>query len=153
MIDMPWWQGVFTYENYNRVITEGSELKVSISPFENFEAYATYTHLRAVEYDPSQQTWKKLARRPEFSYTTGFKSQYKRLKFSAWAEHYSDRIDGSGEILRAFTTYNCYASYQLNDRVNFYLKGVNLTDKDYELAYGYNTMGRAFFAGVNLTFK
>jgi len=36
--------------------------------------------------------------------------------------------------------------------VELYAKGVNLTDKDYELAYGYNTMGRALFVGTNFTF-
>ncbi|ADY72767.1 TonB-dependent receptor plug [Desulfurobacterium thermolithotrophum DSM 11699] len=137
------WTG--SYRNVNKATTEGAEVKINADITDWLNVYGTYTHLH---------TSKDLrARRPEISYTLGFNSVYQKIKFSAWAEHYSDREDSNGKTLPSFTTYNCYASYQLNDRVNFYLKGINLTDKDYELAYGYNTMGRAFFAGVNLNFR
>jgi len=141
MID--WYSG--NYRNIHRAITEGAELKFNVNVKGWLDVYGTYTHLHTSE--------NLRARRPEFSYTVGLDTHYQKVKFSAWALHYSDREDSNGKTLGGFTTFNCYASYQLSNRVNFYLKGVNLTDKDYELAYGYNTMGRALFAGVNVSFK
>jgi vitamin B12 transporter len=134
-----------TYYNAGSGTTEGTEIKLKSKITDWLNFYGTYTHLHTSE--------NLKARRPEISYTAGLNTHYEKIKLSVWADHYSHREDTGGQALSSFTTYNCYASYQLNDRVNFYLKGVNLTDKDYELAYGYNTMGRAFFAGVNLTFK
>ena len=140
--------GKYVYMNSGKVITEGTELKLDMYIFKNLQVFGTYTHLRV----SSESVAAKL-KKPKYSYNVGFNTNYQKLKFSLWVEHYSHREDIGGQELPSFTTYNCYASYQLNDRVNFYLKGVNLTDKDYELAYGYNTMGRAFFAGVNVNFK
>jgi vitamin B12 transporter len=141
MID--WYSG--TYRNVYKAITEGAELKFNVNVKGWLDLYGTYTHLHTSE--------NLRARRPEFSYTFGLNTYYKKVNFSAWVLHYADREDSNGKTLPGFTTFNCYASYQLSNRVNFYLKGINLTDKDYELAYGYNTMGRALFAGVEVSFK
>ncbi len=138
------------YRNYKKAITEGTEVKLSVKPCRYFSIFGNYTHTRAKEFNGV--SWSKLARRPKFNYTIGIKSGYKNVKFSVWALHYSDREDSNGKTLGGFTTYNCYVSYALNDRVNIYAKGVNLTDKDYELAYGYNTMGRALFVGTDFRF-
>ncbi|WP_456435324.1 TonB-dependent receptor plug domain-containing protein, partial [Thermovibrio ammonificans] len=146
MIDMPWCDGVYKYVNYAKVITEGAELTFNANITRSFSVFANYTHLRAVKYNNLVHSWSRLLRRPKFSYTLGFNTKYDKLSFSAWALHYSDR-DGFRLVnwqctdvhLGGFTTYNFYASYALNDRVKLYAKGVNLTDKKYYLAYGYNT--------------
>ncbi len=151
LIDWSW--TTYKYENTGKALTEGVELKGEVELAGFLTLFGNYTHLRAKEYDPSTGSWEKLARRPEFSYTLGFKSSYGKLSFSAWALHYSDREDSNGKTLGGFTTYNCYASYRLWDNLELYAKGVNLTDKDYELAYGYNTMGRALFVGAIYSFK
>jgi vitamin B12 transporter len=74
------------------------------------------------------------------------------VKASVWALHYSDREDSNGETLGGFTTLNCYASYTLKNGIEVYAKGFNITNEDYELAYGYNTMGRSLFVGANYSF-
>ncbi len=152
LIDMPWWQRVYTYKNYNKAITEGAEVKSSLRLTEGVSLYGSYTHLRAKDYNPITKSWERLARRPKFSYTLGFKGRMSRVSFSTWLLHYSDREDGN-HTLGGFTTYNCYLSYPVNEKVKIYLKGYNLTDKKYELAYGYNTMGRALFVGTTFTFR
>ncbi|WP_456455005.1 TonB-dependent receptor plug domain-containing protein [Thermovibrio sp.] len=152
LIDMPWWQGVYTYKNYNRAITEGVEVKGSLKLTNQLSLYGSYTHLRAKEFNPATNSWERLDRRPKFSYTLGFKGKLSKVNFSAWLLHYSDRED-AGHTLGGFTTYNCYLSYSLTKKTKVYLKGYNLTDKKYELAYGYNTMGRALFVGTTFTFR
>ncbi len=152
LIDMPWWQGIYTYKNYNKAITEGAEVKGSLRLTEGVSLYGSYTHLRAKDYNPATNSWERLARRPKFSYTLGLKGKIGKVNLSTWLLHYSDREDGS-HTLGGFTTYNCYLSYPVNEKVKIYLKGYNLTDKKYELAYGYNTMGRALFVGTTFTFR
>jgi len=153
LIDMPWWQGIYTYTNYNRAITEGAEVDAKVKVLENLTLFGNYTHLRAKDYDPTTGSWERLARRPEFSYTVGVEGKFMGVKASLWALHYSDREDANGETLGGFTTLNCYASYRFKNGVEVYAKGFNLTDEDYELAYGYNTMGRALFVGASYSFR
>jgi vitamin B12 transporter len=153
LIDMPWWQGIYTYTNYNKAVTEGAELKFKVQLTKGLNLFGNYTHLRAKEFNPDKGSWEKLARRPKFTYTLGFNEKLGKLELSAWALHYSDREDSNGKGLGGFTTYNCYLSYSVSDSLKLYLKGMNLTDKDYELAYGYNTMGRALFVGASYSFK
>jgi vitamin B12 transporter len=140
------------YQNANKGITEGMEVKLSFKVLQELDIFGSYTHQRLSGDDAF------VLRRPEDSYVFGFNIKRGDFKFSFWGEHYSSRKDKDFSSnhyvsLSPFTTYNCYASYQLNNRVNFYLKGINLTDKNYELAYGYNTMGRALFAGVKVSFE
>ena len=152
LIDMPWWQGVYKYTNYNKALTEGVEIKGKVEVIENLSLFGSYTHLRAKDYKPGSG-WEKLARRPEFSYTVGVEGKFKGVKTSLWALHYSDREDSNGKTLGGFTTVNCYVSYEFKGGLELYAKGINLTDEDYQLAYGYNTMGRALFVGLNYAFK
>ncbi|HPS58881.1 MAG TPA: TonB-dependent receptor [Spirochaetota bacterium] len=42
--------------------------------------------------------------------------------------------------------------YSFNETLTITLRGENLTDADYMDTYGYNTYGRSFFGGVELTF-
>ena len=158
------WNGIvadnFRWINNQKVLTEGAELGAKLKPLSFLELYGNYTHLRAKEFDGS--SWKKLPRRPKFTYTLGFNAYYGKLSFSAWALHYSDREDvyykppqyivKEIKTLGGFTTYNCYASYEVAKGVKLFAKGVNLTDKRYQLAYGYNAMGRALFVGSSFTF-
>lgn len=142
-----------TYTNTGRLITEGAEVKAEVSPLNWLTLYGTYTHTNVVGKEQDK------IRIPEDSSTFGFRVKYGKIMFNGWAEHYSSRKDYDYSswpaklvTLSSFTTYNCYVSYSLNERVKLYVKGVNLTDKDYELVYGYNTMGRALFAGTNFSF-
>ncbi len=147
-----------TYENADRVVTEGAELKLNISLTENLSLFGSYTHLRAKE--KKNGNWKELERRPKESYTAGLRLKTGKFSFTTWFDHYGRRKDTDWSTgttrkvtIDGFTTFNCYASYKLNNRVKLYAKGVNLTDKKYELAYGYNTMGRALFLGATVSFK
>ncbi|MEO2068862.1 MAG: TonB-dependent receptor [Desulfurobacteriaceae bacterium] len=134
----------YTYENIGSGETKGIEVKARTIVSKHLSLYGKYTYINASENIRD--------RVPENSYIVGLNFKTKKLKMSTWIEHYSERKDGEN-TLSPFTTLNCYASYKLNDKTKLYLKGVNLTDEKYELAYGYNTMGRSIFAGVDITFK
>ncbi len=134
------------YENIYKAWTEGAELKTRVNVTKWLSLYGIYTH-QHVDMEKITDKYRK----PEISYTVGFNSKISNLHASFWAQHYSSRQDRI-YTLSPFTTYNCYLSYKLNNKIKFYIKGVNLTNKKYELAYGYNTMGRAAFAGIDISF-
>ncbi|RUM45665.1 MAG: hypothetical protein DSY35_00435 [Desulfurobacterium sp.] len=154
-------RNVTTYRNEDKAITEGTELGLTFKVTDELSLFGNYTHLRAVSYDSTTGRWEELERRPKETFNLGLNLNLEKLSLSFWAHHYGSRKDTDWSdfrnprkvTLRSFTTFNCYASYRLNERVDLYLKGINLTDKDYELAYGYNTMGRALFAGLEVSFK
>ncbi len=148
-----WSPATYKYENVGRAITEGVELRGRLKVTSYLSLFGNYTHLRAKEYNQSTGSWERLLRRPKFSYTLGFNTKLGKVKFSAWALHYSDREDTGGKRLGGFTTYNWYATYRLDENLELFAKGLNLSDKDYELAYGYNTIGRALFVGATYSFK
>ena len=43
---------------------------------------------------------------------------------------------------------NANISYDINDNIQVYIKGTNLTNEDYEEIYGYGTKGIEIFAGL-----
>jgi len=100
----------------------------------------THTHVRS-------SLSKYTLRRPEESFEAEGKVLYKNLLFKLWLVHYGSRKDLSA-TLKPFTVYNAYASYKFSKNKELYLKLINLTDKKYELAQSYNTMGRSLFVGL-----
>jgi len=135
------WSGV--YKNAGKGETEGAELKLRLKLFQNLSLFGTYTHLHLKSNDSNFYL-----RKPKISWTLGTDYYYGKFSVSLWSLHYSSRTDLGNKDLPPFTVYNAYLSYNLSDRCKLYLKGVNLTNKKYELAYGYNTMGRAAFVGI-----
>jgi vitamin B12 transporter len=51
-----------------------------------------------------------------------------------------------------YTLVHVYAGYQVTDSVEAYLRVDNLFDEDYETAGGFNTSGRAAYAGLRASF-
>ncbi|NIA10798.1 MAG: TonB-dependent receptor [Nitrospiraceae bacterium] len=147
-----------TYRNVNKAISEGTELKLRFKPFKHIDVFGSYTHVRSKER--REVKWQDRMRVPKSSFNLGFNLRHSNLSFSAWEHHYGRRKDMDYSSwpskivnLHGFTTYNCYASYELSKKIKLYVKGINLSNKHYELAYGYNTMGRAVFFGLKLEFK
>ena len=59
-----------------------------------------------------------------------------------------ERKDFGGITLDSYTLVNLNASYRLNRNWQIFAKLENAFDEDYQLAYGYNTQGRAGFLGI-----
>ncbi len=152
-------KGVTTYRNEDKAVTEGVEVGIDVPVGKFLTFFGSYTHLRARFFDGTTGGWEDFARRPEETYTLGMRTNYGKWEATVWFLHYGSRKDtdyssfpAKEVTLDSFTTVNAYLSYKVNDTLSIYLRGINLSDKDYELAYGYNTMGRAVFTGINYTF-
>ena len=54
--------------------------------------------------------------------------------------------------LDAYTLMGANLRYSVSDRVNVYLRGTNLLDKNYQDVVGFSTAGRGVFIGLNANF-
>lgn len=56
-------------------------------------------------------------------------------------------------IMGGYSIFNIYSSYELDKDWTAFARWNNITNKQYQLTYGYNTMGSNIFAGVRYAMK
>ncbi len=54
--------------------------------------------------------------------------------------------------LKGYSLLNAYLGYRISDNYKIYIQGINLLNENYEEVYGYNTLGRSLFAGVEVRY-
>ena len=97
----------------------------------------------------NESTHTPLLRRPERKLSgTVERSFGDSLRAGAELIHSGTRADVGGIELPSYTLLNLRASWTLTPAWKLLARIENLTDKDYELAYGYNTPGRSGFLEV-----
>jgi outer membrane cobalamin receptor len=71
------------------------------------------------------------------------------IKYSGETRDYGNTNNKfSDVILDDYITFNYLADYKLNGRYKIYLSANNIFDQNYEHAFQYSTMGRAFNFGI-----
>lgn len=112
----------------------------------------------AATFLDSEQNGTSEIRRPDF---TGNLSVIweasEALQLSAQIDHTGQQLDTdfatfTDVTLDAFTQVGVRADYRLNDIASFSLRGENLLDEEYQEIVGYESPGRAVFAGLALDF-
>jgi vitamin B12 transporter len=144
------------YANVSRAEAEGVELQAVWKVTRALSLTGNYTYDAVVDRSPGTFDYGlQLARRPRN--TANLTASYlwpNRLRTDL-AVRYADRsFDQNGNLipLQSYTLWDVRASYPLNARVEIYGRIENLTDKHYETAYQYGTLGRAAYGGVKLSF-
>ncbi|WP_456438333.1 TonB-dependent receptor plug domain-containing protein [Desulfurobacterium sp.] len=150
-------KGYLTYINGNRGKTEGSESFVNLKLPLKSNLKASYTHTHSIWNNG--YGWEPTLRLPEDMYKISFSKNVQKASITLSAIHYGKRYDynfstwpANKVTLPPFTIYNCYISVKFRKNLTGYVKFINITDKDYQLAYGYNEPGRSIFAGLKLVF-
>jgi iron complex outermembrane receptor protein len=72
-----------------------------------------------------------------------------RVELSAYVEHNSGRWESNTLELAGFTTLNLKVAYTLSKQVELEAGLNNVTDRNYELADGFPSAGRTWFANAN----
>ncbi len=54
--------------------------------------------------------------------------------------------------LKGYSLFNAYIGYRISDNYKVYVQGINLLDEKYEEVYGYNTIRRSVYAGVEVRY-
>ncbi len=129
----------FQAENVARARIDGSELAYD-GRFGLWQAGATVTW-----QDPrNEDTDDALLRRPKHKATARLERRFGDvLRIGAELLHAGKRDDVGGLGLPSYTLFNIRASWQLNEAWKTVARVENAGNRDYELARGYNTPGRA----------
>jgi outer membrane cobalamin receptor len=102
---------------------------------------------RAKQFDPFQPA----LRRPDSKLTVQLSWQRDPWHFEAIAVIVSDAIDFGSRSLPAYQTYDLLVSREISKRMTWSFSGFNLTNEQYEQAFGYRTPPRQLNIGMQLT--
>jgi vitamin B12 transporter len=130
---------------------EGVELSGSYAINEALVINSAYTFTDAQENDT------RAARVPRHDFALGFDAQMSpKLSAQFTLQHIADlepsEFAPAANKVGDYTLVHVNAEYQVNDTVEAYLRVENLFDEDYETAGGFNTSGRAAYAGLRASF-
>jgi len=89
----------------------------------------------------------RLLRRPKFKWNVQASRQFGDIRIGAQVRYASERADFGAE-LDDYLTVDMTADWQINPNWWLGLKLVNLSDEEYELARGFNTMPTAGFLSL-----
>jgi vitamin B12 transporter len=144
------------YANIARSLAHGIELDSSFKATEQLSITANYTWTHTEDVSPGSSTYgNELPRRPAdagnatvtyvwpFRLSTAVAMRYSGPSFDDAA----NTIRLGGYVLLDFRT-----SYPINDHLEMYARVENLTDRHYEVAYQYGTLGRSAYIGARTTF-
>lgn len=146
------------YQNTARAEARGVELQAGWHPLPTLTLSANYTHMHDTDESPGS-AGTPLLRRPDdtanvsLSYTWPVRLKTAvaaRYAGRAWDFDYNayERVQ-----LASYTLVDLRVSYPLlSERLELYGRVENLFDKQYATIYGYGTLGRALYAGVNAKF-
>ena len=146
--------GAFINENLNHVTTDGVEVGLKVKPWTTVTLNANYTYLDAVN-DTSQM---RLVRRPRNSLDfTGTWNPIPALTLTLggnWVvgREDLDAITGVQEDAPDYFLLRASATYRINDHVSIWMRGENLTDRNYQPALGFLAPSMAGYGGIKVSF-
>ena len=149
----------FRTVNIAQASSQGFEVIASVFDLNNFSANANYTYTKTKdEYELSADYGKALLRRPK--HQASFNINYKLNADMNWNMQFlyvGDREDKDFStfptervIIPDYTLVNLSASYKLFSYLELTGRIENLFDKKYEEVLYYGTLGRSFYAGLNI---
>lgn len=135
------------FYNETKTHTRGIEAEFKINPVKYINFGAAYTWLQTFNIDGNP-----LARRPEHQVTAYINIiPIKALKINIGFIYNGESVATIYENSSLNDDYfllNANISYQINDNIQVYINGTNLTNTQYEEIYGYGTKGIEIFAGL-----
>jgi vitamin B12 transporter len=142
-------------ENINRVTTDGVEVELALKPCATVTANIGYTYLNAV--NDTAQTRLERVPRNEVTFT-GVWKPIDALTLTLGGNWVVGREDSNfqapfGEVNSPdYFTLRASATYRINDHVSIWVRGENLTDRNYQEALGYYAPSIAGYGGIKISF-
>lgn len=132
---------------------QGVEVTVEAELHPRWSLFGTYTHLDATEPDGSREV-----RRPRHAASLNLDARFldgrARLNIGVLFNGARDDLEfvsatpESRVRLERYTLVNGALSYDVDERVQIFLRGENLLDEEYTEVFGYRTPGAAGYLGV-----
>jgi vitamin B12 transporter len=146
--------GAFINENSNHVTTDGVEIGLKIQPISTLSINVNYTYLDAV----NDSTQMRLVRRPRNSLiASGTWNPIDPLTLTlggTWVVGREDlnALTGVQENAPDYFVVRASANYRINDTVSLWVRGENLTDRNYQPALGFLAPSIAGYGGIKISF-
>lgn len=135
------------FYNETNTHTRGIEAEINVKPVKYINFGSTYTWMQTFNVDGNP-----LARRPEHQVSAYINIiPLEKLKINIGLIYNGESIATiyeTADINDDYFLLNANISYQINDNLEIYLKGTNLTNTEYEEISGYGTKGIEIFAGL-----
>ncbi len=139
----------FTSENIARVNAQGAEFELDIRPTDDLTVSGFYAWVESQD----RSTGEQLLRRPTNS--AGFAADWQApfgLKLGSTISIVGDSNDFGGVELDGFILAAFRAAMPIGNGFELYGRINNAFDSDYETAAGFNSHGRAGYAGIRARF-
>lgn len=144
----------FQYQNVAQARAQGFEVELGAQVSERFHAQAAYTYLNARD----RTLGRDLARRPRNAVTLSADWQTPLgglglggdLRFASKAVEYD--FLGTPSTLDSHVVVTVRASVPVTERIEMFGRVENIGDEHYELASGFNTLGRSAYVGARARF-
>ena len=140
-----------TAQNTARAKTQGVELESKMEPTKNLELRVSCTYLDAID----SQNRKRLVRRPWHSGRAGLSYSFRRFNFSLDWVFVGDREEtsrGFREKNHGYTKLDALLTFDLNEWMQIYFRGENLTDDHYDEVLGFDNPTARLFVGTKARF-
>ena len=144
------------YANIARSFARGVELVGSFKATDQLTITANYTWTDTQDRSPGSPTYgNKLPRRPEDAGNATVTYVWPVRLSTALALRYSGPSydDAANQIrLGGYVLLDFRTSFPISNHFEMYARVENLTDRHYEVAYQYGTLGRSAYIGARGTF-
>ncbi len=135
------------FYNETSTHTRGIEAEINVNPIKYINFGSTYTWMQTFNVNGNP-----LARRPEHQVSAYINIiPIEKLKINIGLIYNGESVATIYETAGLNDDYfllNANISYKINDNIEVYLKGTNLTNTEYEEIYGYGTKGIEIFLGL-----
>jgi vitamin B12 transporter len=144
------------YDNVARARARGVEIGADWRATDRFDVSGNYTYDETVDRSPGSSHYGlQLARRPRNLANLTASYIWPIKLTTSVALRYADRAyddDANAIPLKSYVLWDLRAAYPIGPGLEIYGRIENLTDKHYETAYQYGTLGRAAYGGVRFRF-
>lgn len=137
------------YKNVGKAITKGFEFGTKFIPFNTLTLAANFTYTDTEDKETGLELLRRPQRQLNFDANWAFMPNA-NLNFGA--NYVGSRKDSGYVTDKAYTIFRMAASYDITKNLQVFGRIENLFDKKYQEVYGYETMGRSFYAGIKGSF-
>ena len=144
------------YANLDRTRAKGVEASIALKPVDALTVTGSYSYVDARDRSVGSATYgNRLARRAANAVSVSADYVWPfGLSTGATVTMVGDSFDNAANTRRldGYALAGIRASFPVGEQLEVYGRVDNLTDENYQTAYGYGTYGRAAYGGVRVRF-
>ncbi len=143
----------YNYANLDGTIkNKGVETSAVFKPADFLKIIYSYTYVKYEKNNDTSSTLKRPSHKHAVSATLIPLSGLDITGSYLFVDQRYDYLTSTTNIeLHSYHKFDMNIRYAFNETITLTARGENLTDEDYEETYGYNTKGRSFYGGAEIT--